>query len=489
MAIIETALAVAFYWWVAVKFDAYLPLAVSIAIAPLVLLRSEQSTKLGVKWFTAWEMSFWSHNWRFGELTSRVRYLMLTLGVLSILLACIATFYIVQFPFPKDDNVSAFWRSFALAWICTTVSGTVVGGLSGSGPLTSRAMDATFIAMIGLFCTKVALFDGIKAVIDNHTLVSIGSMGLGYSASLVIGGVELGPLGISLTVRIGATIRHFWAGLKTLPQNFRRLTLCTSPLQEPELVPGLVAGETIFTLRSRLNAFTQMLRSRSFEDKANAVMEIAPGILVWFFPGWFYRVTLKSTAWFWWPLAFLSGPPRLSNNPNWFYEQITATKLARTLRPFAYGTVIAFLAVNIERTINEGKLPENPFLSTFGYALSIDWSATPWQLLGVIGSALSLIVLYWIDWNFRKYCVATDTQDTALAKEARRHFRWIEYLARVRTLLFLAYCVIVGFHALLVLNARSCWFTPSSNVQAWSLSLYGKHLPDVTCGHRDGGPF
>lgn len=38
-----------------------------------------------------------------------------------------------------------------------------------------------------------------------------------------------------------------------------------------------------------------------------------PGLIL-FLPAWLYRVTLKSTAWFWWPLAYLGGPlPRVKN--------------------------------------------------------------------------------------------------------------------------------------------------------------------------------
>jgi hypothetical protein len=53
-AIIETIVAVPIYWWVAIYFETYLPLLISVAVAPLVLLRSDQSVARGAMWFTAW---------------------------------------------------------------------------------------------------------------------------------------------------------------------------------------------------------------------------------------------------------------------------------------------------------------------------------------------------------------------------------------------------------------------------------------------------
>jgi len=50
-AIIETTIAVPAYWWIAIHFETYLPLLISAAIALLVLLRSEESVALGVRWF------------------------------------------------------------------------------------------------------------------------------------------------------------------------------------------------------------------------------------------------------------------------------------------------------------------------------------------------------------------------------------------------------------------------------------------------------
>src|SRR4051812_33250972 len=51
-AILETIIAVPAYWFIAIHFSTYLPLLFSIAVAPLVLLRSDESIELGIILFT-----------------------------------------------------------------------------------------------------------------------------------------------------------------------------------------------------------------------------------------------------------------------------------------------------------------------------------------------------------------------------------------------------------------------------------------------------
>jgi hypothetical protein len=49
-AIVETVVAVPLYWWITLKFGTLLPLLISVVVAPLVLLRSDQSVALGARW-------------------------------------------------------------------------------------------------------------------------------------------------------------------------------------------------------------------------------------------------------------------------------------------------------------------------------------------------------------------------------------------------------------------------------------------------------
>ena len=64
MAIAETVFAVIFYLWVALLIGALLPLYVAVAAAPLVLLRSDESVALGLRWFQLFESDApWDADW------------------------------------------------------------------------------------------------------------------------------------------------------------------------------------------------------------------------------------------------------------------------------------------------------------------------------------------------------------------------------------------------------------------------------------------
>ena len=300
---------------------------------------------------------------------------------------------------------------------------------------------------------------------------------------LILGG-GLGVLIVSIAIRIYATLANLGEGLRSLPNNFRKLVFCISPRQKPELLPGLPEGQTLFTLTDQIQYFRQRRTSNLKIRRVISYFETPVNTFLWFVPGWLYRLTLKSTAWLWWPLAFLSGPPRLANNPYWFRAQVFSTSWSKHMRAVAVATICIFICVTVWQSSSGGHLPQNPFLSVLGYAFSLGWSAAPWQVLGVLGSILSLSISYLIDWTFRKYEIANQTGDDALADEAIVHFGWIERLSRFRTLCFLLYCVVVGFHAFLVVNSRSCWFVPASGVQTWSERLFQERTPQLECDSK-----
>src|ERR1043166_2827902 len=57
LACFEVFAAVSGYWFIAIYFETFTHLWVSICVAPLLLLRSDQSISLGVKWFQSYMTS------------------------------------------------------------------------------------------------------------------------------------------------------------------------------------------------------------------------------------------------------------------------------------------------------------------------------------------------------------------------------------------------------------------------------------------------
>jgi hypothetical protein len=508
ISIVETFLAVCLFGWIASAYETYLPLLISAAVAPLVLLRSEDSVVLGVKWFASWEKNLKVSESRAGEQKPVEIFV-----AFCIVLPLMPPYYAVAHRILAEaQGWNAFWLGFGLAWLLTVpiyaigtagsglgyapfmmifrygasrygapISACAISAANTSIPVLAGVFSATMLPLIGLSLmwrrrSVNAMEHEAFEKIQKYRSLPYNIL---YMPRFV--GYALGVFLVSIIVRVGATIRFLHLGVQALPRNFWRLALCTSPKQVPELVPGLPSGETRFSLTSMLSEYRRNYESPRQLDRFAVTVVYAPVMALWFIPAWLYRFSLKGTAWLWWPLANLMSPPKIAKNPDWFHAQVMETRWSRNMRIFSYFSIITFVTVSLWRTLNEGALPNNPFLNAVGYALSIDWVSTPWQLLGVAGALLSLATVYLVDWDFRKYRVAVETRDTVLAAEAIRHFGRIERLARVRTMLFIAYCVIVALHAVLVFNHQACVFTPSRNLQSWSKAIYGDRTPPAEC--------
>src|SRR5258708_38040067 len=114
-------------------------------------------------------------------------------------------------------------------------------------------------------------------------------------------------------------------------------------------------------------------------------------MLLWFLPAWVYRFTLKSTAWFWWPLVFLGGDLRRAKDPDEFHRTTIGSLYAKVNIGLAIITIIAFLWVNF--VLTGAVLKDNPLLTVVGYFFLVDWSLRSWQILAIALSALSIAIV------------------------------------------------------------------------------------------------
>jgi hypothetical protein len=319
-AIIETVLAVLAYWWIAVHFETYLPLLMSAAIAPLVLLRSDQSVSLGLRWFAAWETRIWSDHQSYNQLVPKERWRVKALVVSAAFLAGMTTYLLAQKFLGHNEGWSAFGYGFVIGWAAATLGAAVAVMVAGvvTGPVPGAEPGA--LAMAGPGAMVAALATGILALVNAKAgvvaivamlavaaqialtiAIPVRSTGrairiLLWFSPLVVPGVTLGVFVVSLIVRLGATMRYILLGLRNLPRNFRRLVLCTSPLQTPELVPDLRPGGTSIALEHLWLRFQAERRSNDVVKRMVAYIFYPLTTPFWFFTGWLYRVTLKSTA-------------------------------------------------------------------------------------------------------------------------------------------------------------------------------------------------
>jgi len=289
----------------------------------------------------------------------------------------------------------------------------------------------------------------------------------------------IGVLFAALAVRIAATVLHIPAGLRALPDNFRRLVFCTSPAQEPELVPGLEPEDTQFTLNKTVSRFRyEMANNSAWENVIN--LAIYPLIIVfWNVPGWLYRFSIKSTSWFWWPLAFLGADLQVVKRPGLMRQRTIGTLWSKASIGLAAVTLIAFLVTTL--FANAESLRDNPFLTVFGLVFLLDWSFRPWQFLAILMAALSVVMVFAVDAVDREYQYAMAERDDEMRIAAVRKLGWIERLARFRFLCVLIFWLMVGMHAFLYFNAVKCWTDVPANVGAWAHWIYGDRLPPRRC--------
>jgi hypothetical protein len=291
-------------------------------------------------------------------------------------------------------------------------------------------------------------------------------------ADWLINGSKFVSIGIAIllltvAIRIGATCLYIRSGVAALPSNFRRLILCTSPAQPPELVPGLEATSSALKFSNMLDFL------RSNLDWHN--VELLPAVLIPTLPAWLYRITIKSTAWFWWPLAFLGGDLKRVQRPEVLHWQVMGSLWAKTSIALAILSLVAFAAANL---VFDGAMFErNPLLTPVGYLLLIDWKLRSWQVCALAGSALSVVIVYLLNDVSGQYRIAQDINDSELLNAAQYKFGWIERLARFRFLVLLLFWCLVGTHAFLYANSTQCWFSLSSKLQEWAQDIYGDRIP------------
>jgi len=493
-AIIETALAVPIYWWIAIHFETYLPLLISIVVAPLVLLRSDESVALGVRWFEQWENTYWERREHADQPELGLRRLVMIAAGLELLIFLFTPYLVPSFLIPNFEGHKIFWSGFVIGIISAIP-------LLASVATTRRIMTTSYalwmVACVPALVVITSARGGLMAGMGAATAIVLQvaawqiliwahekKVGAVARAMLTISfilpglGMSLGVFIFSLLIRVAATLRYICPGVRSLPRNFRRLILCTSPRQEPELVPGL-SEATQFKLSSQLQYFRFAHGTNDVFDRVRAYLITLPAMLILFIPGWLYRVTLKSTALFWWPLAFLGGDLKQAKNPTLFHWKIRRSLWAKTSIALSIATIVSFIIANL--VLTGAVLHNNPLLTLFGYFLLVDWNLRPWQVLTVVIAALSIGIVYWVDDVGGDFSYARQQQDNELLTRAERRFGWIERLTRLRLVLVVVLWVMVGAQALLYFNSFGCWFNMPPNVQSWAQWVYGDRLPESRC--------
>jgi len=365
---------------------------VAIGLAPLLLLRTDESTRLGLKWFGG----FWE---RFSS---------------------------------GSDLVTVVVRG--------VVRGVVIAGVvTGVGVLIILAILVALGILGEVLAFTIGLGVGwvIGVLLIGIVVGMVGMVGIGGVVGVV-------SLIIKFTATTFTFFRHPLSSLQAIPANWYRIVLATDMWHPPELLPGIESQR----YRELIDGFHD-LRFREWLRRASNGDDIFSNILSWilgwiltlifFLPALLYRWSLKSSALFYLPFIWIIGTPthikKLHENLD---EQLALWKdsaLAKVGVIYAVIVIVFFTALPLFLKIKlhdlSAGLPANlhgltemivPFFVTF------EWKA--WHVARFLAAVITLGVWFYLDTlviqrKFRK--------DVGLHGEAKIIF----HLLRVRQLLSL----------------------------------------------------
>lgn len=323
-AVLETLLAVAVYWYLVWRFHWPWMMFISMLAAPMLLLRSEQSVKLGLRWLKVY--------WHADEDNFTLIQKAIIIGGTAIINGLLC-YWLAQQWFPGHVGWDLFWRAAGLGAVALAVAVAFGGGGGGAGAGAGAVAGAGAGAVAG----AVALA-GVAALASARAVVGVGVVVWPFFAA--------GLLVRTLLIRIFATLRHPIAGLRQLPQNWRSSLWVIDPCHLPELLPQAGEVELQLTLAGLWSGY----RNGSASSKA-IVLIFTP---FYYFPAMLYRWSLKASAWLWFPLVLVLTPPLYQQNPkatrkmlaiipawHWHYVGLASLVLVWMLSPWAFFAQLA----------------------------------------------------------------------------------------------------------------------------------------------------
>jgi hypothetical protein len=489
-AIVETFAAMAVFWWVAIRYETFLLLTTSLFVAPLLLLRSEESTRPAVRWI---DEGMFPPRWpedpaarAEAKRRSERRWLWIGSAI------GIAVGFGLGYPAAKlylvgHERWGAFARWAGLGFMISGVAGATITAGAAASVGANRAFEMLSLPiLVGMVSAGViasgaaglvaggAAAAGAVAITAAATVAVAISQGKSWAArsGLVI---VLSPLFLAtilgiwlatLIFRFTATARYAREGYRRLPTNVRRLALCMAPLQQPELLPGLPAGHDFGFAHTFGEVFSE-LGSSNLEDKVLA-LAVWVGASFIYFPAWAYRFILKSTLWFWWILLIVGGAPRLDGGVEGLrddaYRKASAwVGIATTVFAvvgFGFGWLLKPWADNLTA---HAKLP-----TAVALLVLVDWKSIPVVQWVTLFSALTTIAVVILTRD-----VYVDSQNPQRAARVAAQLPWLGHLVKWKAGFGAVGIALLMLYFVLYANAVHHYVPVSDWTAGWLGLLYG----------------
>ncbi|MGD9540966.1 hypothetical protein [Methylocystis sp.] len=396
-AMLETVLAIVGFWYVALTYETFLLLYTSLFIAPLLFLRSEESVRQGVRWFNNGIFPSKLPEDPGARADARKvlerRWAWIGAGI-GIIVALAAGYTAAKLFLAGHDGWAAFWRGAVFLLAMTNLAGAVAIAVlvAGEG---ERAVGGTGMGARAVAVAAAAAAAGAVAGAAAAAGAGAAAAARAESALIIVGaGFFTGFWLMTLLIRFAATARFLFAGYRQAPANIERLALRMAPLQMPELLPGLPPDHDMQLPRLASSFFSDVTTGAD-TDKAFAAVGLI-FLPLMFFPGWAYRVILKSTLWFWWILFIVGGAPKIEYGIEGLRADAYRKALSWVFLALAIYGVAGFIVGAEMKAIIENHRGDAPLISSAALLFLVDWSKVPaFQWVALAASALTLGVALW----------------------------------------------------------------------------------------------
>jgi hypothetical protein len=396
LAIAETVLAVAIYWGIAWYWDTHIHLLTSIVAAPLLLLRSPESTEKGVEWFAEnWKSNSMLNSGQTPQPFTHKIWFLLPI-IISIFVANELLAYSLQNHFEGSLTLHLILiGATTYVLLFSTMFATI-----GLGPnwLLIEAIGLEFALMAGIVTGLVAgIQSGIAAVAGVLTGVLLGFF-LVYILNFTFVLFGVGIWLRSLIIRTLTTLCHPLSGVKDLPNNWRQLIWAVDSLYPPELVPNLTSRIDSLSIQYFLKDF----RSQDWLIR----LSIIYFVVIFFLPALLYRWSLKSTCWLYLPLVYMISD--IKSQPEFLVSALHRSRgeSARIWLAFAVILSTVVITFSISQLIFLKETYTNIPVPVYLWAFNLG-DLAPWQWFSLVGATITWIIFFYVDrvvitWNLLK---------------------------------------------------------------------------------------
>lgn len=508
LACVETVFAVALYWWIAIKWDTHWHLLSSVFIAPLLLLRSPESMKLGAQWFLSDWFGFKDYDdW---SVLKRKIWAAVVCGF-SIIGSYLAAFWSREFWFSDLTG----WHMFGVAVVLgaasiavsVAVSGALVALVAGGGSLDVAIVGVAgsvggvlatlqlgaWTAFAGVVLGIVlAAFFGAAALLIVLAVTSIGG-GSGFGGKtgafaftakftevgviaslLALPGIGIGVALRALLVRLVATTTCLHKGFQQLPRNWCDNNFQIDSSLSAELLPGIREHHLSFTSDGLFSVILHRNHSVSR-------LFVAPALALFFFlPAVVYRINIKATCWFWWPLAYLLKPIPKADKASQQKQALCWPWDNRMQNLLILVPAVLVVAILIYDHFDPGALAELKNAAAVPIPLKLllgmEWAHIPpwhWALLTVEVTGLGML---WIAGNASSHKKNANWQSYAQVG-MKRDLLLMEGLTRVRSLAAKAF-MLLGLGMCLISLPEWRKHVPTPVLQRLESFYHTQELPE-----------